>query len=90
MIDRSIWTILAETGLFIVALGTIYLLVAALTLWGLYQLFTGKGRYARDTNRGLGILKVSIGISALGLPALTLAFTLLWLGLEVFLRKQSQ
>lgn len=84
--DRSILTFLTQAGLVFV----FYLLMLALTLWGLFQLVTGKGRHPKDTNRGLGLLKVCIGVSTLGLPVLTLAFGLLWLTLEALLRKQAQ
>ena len=90
MFDRSILAFLFQGTALIVVGVAFYLLMAALTLWGLFQLITGKGRHPKDTNRGLGILKVSIGISSLGLPVLTVAFGLLWLGLEALLRKQAQ
>jgi len=78
---------LVEGGVFVVVLAFFYLLMAVLGLWGLFQLLTGKGRWPKDTNRGLGVVKLCIAISSLGLPVLVLAFGLLWAGLEWRLRR---
>lgn len=87
MIDHSFWEVLVDGGLIVVVVASLYLLMAALGLWGLFQLLTGKGRWPKDTNRGLGLVKLCVAISSLGLPVLVLAFGLLWAGLEWRLRR---
>lgn len=80
-------SLILEGSLFIVLLVSFYLLMAVLGLWGLFQLLTGKGRWAKDSNRCLGLVKICLAVSSLGLPVLTLAFGLTWAGLEWSLRR---